>query len=109
MILLYLLNFSCENMQQLLKYSWPGNVRELKHSIEKAVILTDTKVLSDENFSLNSPSNHKIDFQDKTIEEMENEMILASIDKEKGNLSAVAKKLGITRPTLYKKLKKLDK
>ena len=39
---------------------------------------------------------------------MENEMILASIDKEKGNLSAVAKKLGITRPTLYKKLKKLE-
>ena len=103
------LEINPETMRKLLKYSWPGNVRELKHSIEKAVILTDTKVLSDENFSLNSPSNHKIDFQDKTIEEMENEMILASIDKEKGNLSAVAKKLGITRPTLYKKLKKLDK
>jgi len=96
-------------MQKLLKYSWPGNVRELKHSIEKAVILTDKKVLSEDIFSLNSSSNHAIKFQDKTIEEMENEMILASIDREKGNLSAVAKKLGITRPTLYKKLKKLDK
>ncbi len=73
------------------------------------MILTDTKVLYEDSFSLNGTnSNHKIDFQNKTIEEMENEMILASIDKEKGNLSAVAKKLGITRPTLYKKLKKLE-
>ena len=73
------------------------------------MILTDTKVLYEDSFSLNDTnSNHKIDFQNKTIEEMENEMILASIDKEKGNLSAVAKKLGITRPTLYKKLKKLE-
>jgi DNA-binding NtrC family response regulator len=84
-------------------------VRELQHCIEKAVILAETNVLNVECFSLNSTnSNQKIDFRNKTIEEMEQEMILASIEKEKGNMSAVAKKLGITRPTLYKKLKKLD-
>ena len=103
------LKINQKTIQKFLKYSWPGNVRELQHCIEKAVILTDTKVLYEDSFSLNvTNSNHKIDFQNKTIEEMENEMILASIDKEKGNLSAVAKKLGITRPTLYKKLKKLE-
>ncbi len=103
------LTINDKTMQKFLKYSWPGNVRELQHCIEKAVILTDTKVLNEDCFSLSGTNpNHKIDFQDKTIEEMENEMILASIDKEKGNLSAVAKKLGITRPTLYKKLKKLE-
>ncbi len=103
------LKINQKTIQKFLKYSWPGNVRELQHCIEKAVILTDTKVLYEDSFSLNGTnSNHKIDFQNKTIEEMENEMILASIDKEKGNLSAVAKKLGITRPTLYKKLKKLE-
>lgn len=95
--------------QKLLKYSWPGNVRELQHCIEKAVILADTNVLTEESFILNSKGTvPKMDFKDKTIEEMEMEMILASIEKEKGNMSAVAKKLGITRPTLYKKLKKLD-
>ncbi len=95
--------------QKLLKYTWPGNVRELQHCIEKAVILAEANVLTGECFSLNNTnSNQKIDFQNKTIEEMEQEMILASIEKEKGNMSAVAKKLGITRPTLYKKLKKLD-
>ena len=95
--------------KKLLKYGWPGNVRELQHSIEKAVILADTQTLNEDSFSLNSAtSNQKFDLQNKTIEEMETEMILASIDKEKGNLSAVAKKLGITRPTLYKKLKKIE-
>jgi DNA-binding NtrC family response regulator len=103
------LKINYKTVQKFLKYNWPGNVRELKHCIEKAVILTDTKVLDEDNFSLSGTnSNYKMNFQDKTIEEMENEMILASIEKENGNLSAVAKKLGITRPTLYKKLKKLD-
>ncbi|MCB2220705.1 MAG: sigma-54 dependent transcriptional regulator [Bacteroidetes bacterium] len=93
----------------LLKYNWPGNVRELQHSIEKAVILADKPILDEDSFTLSDKSaNQKFDLQDKTIEEMEKEMILASIDKEKGNMSAVAKKLGITRPTLYKKLKKIE-
>jgi DNA-binding NtrC family response regulator len=94
---------------KLLKYSWPGNVRELQHCMEKAVILAETNVLTEKSFDFsNTYSIQKMDFQNKTIEEMEFEMILASIEKEKGNMSAVAKKLGITRPTLYKKLKKLD-
>ena len=94
---------------KLLKYSWPGNVRELQHCIEKAVILADTNVLTEKCFDLNGPGSiQKMDFQNMTIEEMELEMIQASIEKEKGNMSAVAKKLGITRPTLYKKLKKLE-
>lgn len=95
--------------KKLLKYTWPGNVRELQHSIEKAVILADTKILGEDSFTLNATiTDQKIDTQNKTIEEMEREMILASIDKENGNMSAVAKKLGITRPTLYKKMKKFE-
>jgi transcriptional regulator with PAS, ATPase and Fis domain len=94
---------------KLLKYTWPGNVRELQHCLEKAVILADASVLGEDSFNLNNNSSkQKMDFQNKTIEEMELEMITATIEKEKGNMSAVAKKLGITRPTLYKKLKKLD-
>jgi DNA-binding NtrC family response regulator len=84
-------------------------VRELQHCVEKAVILAEANVLGEDSFHLNNKSsNQKLDFQNKTIEEMELEMITATIEKEKGNMSAVAKKLGITRPTLYKKLKKLD-
>lgn len=95
--------------KKLLKYNWPGNVRELQHCIEKAVILTDDKLLDRNDFSLNSNAqNRKGNTQFDTIEEMEKEMIIARISKENGNMSIVAKKLGITRQTLYNKLKKYD-
>ncbi|NCA87013.1 MAG: sigma-54-dependent Fis family transcriptional regulator [Clostridia bacterium] len=90
---------------KLLRHSWPGNVRELQHSIEKAVILADSEQLTEESFSLQSTKSASSHLHNKTIEEMEKEMIQAAIQKENGNMSAVAKKLGISRPTLYKKLK----
>lgn len=94
-------------IRKLLKYKWPGNVRELQHTIEKAVILSDNKVLNEDSFSLSDKHiNLQKGLQNKTIEEMEKEMILASIHKEKGNMSSVAKNLGITRQTLYNKLKR---
>jgi len=95
--------------QKLLNYSWPGNVRELQHSIEKAVIMADGAVLSASSFNLNDTmTDQSLNLQNTTIEEMEKAMILASIKNEKGNMSAVAKHLGITRQTLYNKLKKYD-
>jgi DNA-binding NtrC family response regulator len=96
-----------EAKQILLKHHWPGNVRELQHCIEKAVILADDKLLDKTNFTFDNnllTSKNNVPFQ--TIEEMEKEMILSSIAKEKGNMSAVAKNLGITRQTLYNKLRK---
>lgn len=96
-------------IQKLLNYKWPGNVRELQHSIEKAVILAEDKVLTESSFTLNdNTSSPDLNLQNKTIEEMEKEMILNSISQEKGNMSSVAKNLGITRQTLYNKLKKYE-
>ncbi|MCK9453087.1 MAG: sigma-54 dependent transcriptional regulator [Bacteroidales bacterium] len=96
--------------QKLLKHQWPGNVRELQHSIEKAVILADSTVLHEESFALHTPGKSTASqLPHKTIEEMEKEMIRLALEKENGNMSAVAKTLGISRPTLYKKLKSLEK
>ena len=93
--------------QKLLNYSWPGNVRELQHSIEKAVILADDKILGEHSFTLiDNTSSSDLNLKNKTIEEMEKVMILNSIKMEKGNMSIVAKNLGITRQTLYNKLKR---
>jgi len=92
---------------KLLKYHWPGNVRELQHCMEKAVILAEDKVLNKENFTLNTTGQYKktaIPFE--TLEEMEKQMIITTLKKEKGNMSLAAKKLGITRQTLYNKLNK---
>jgi DNA-binding NtrC family response regulator len=101
------LKINQDGIEKLLKYKWPGNVRELQHTIEKAVILADDKVLNENSFLLTDTNiNLQQELHGKTIEEMEREMILASIHKEKGNMSAVAKNLGITRQTIYKKLKR---
>ncbi len=95
--------------QKLLNYSWPGNVRELQHCIEKAVILADGNMLRESSFNLSDAIFDKnINIENNTIEEMEKMMILASIENEKGNMSNVAKNLGITRQTLYNKLKKYE-
>ncbi len=102
----YGLKISRQAMQKLLKYSWPGNVRELQHSVEKAVILAEGKILDEDSFTISDRMHNHDSLPVQTIEEMERDMIRVYVKKEKGNMSAVAKKLGITRQTLYNKLKK---
>ena len=103
------LKISDKAKRKLLKYNWPGNVRELQHSIEKAVILSDNSILKEDSFSLNQNTiKNNNNLGNLTIEEMEKEMIINSIEMEKGNMSIVSRKLGITRQTLYNKLKKYD-
>jgi DNA-binding NtrC family response regulator len=92
--------------EKLLKYCWPGNVRELQHSIEKAVIMSEKNVLRPEDFLLRSVMPGKNLTNDMTLEEMEKYMINLAMDKNSGNLSAVAGQLGISRQTLYNKMKK---
>ncbi len=90
----------------LMQYAWPGNIRELQHQMEKAIILSDEKWISSNLFSLNTSVQKHEKWNNLTLEEMEQSMIENCIKDENGNMSAVAKKLGITRQTLYNKLKK---
>jgi DNA-binding NtrC family response regulator len=94
--------------QRLMDYPWPGNVRELQHCIERAVILADKTEIDVNNLALKSDIKQQAAYSFQTFEEMEKQMILASIEQAKGNMSAVAKNLGITRPTLYKKMKRYN-
>jgi DNA-binding NtrC family response regulator len=95
-------------LEKLEYYQWPGNIRELQHSIEKAVILSDSSVIGPSDFSFNTSSKGMTDNDNTTLEEMEKKLIAESIKKHDNNLSIVASKLGITRQTLYNKLKKYD-
>jgi transcriptional regulator with PAS, ATPase and Fis domain len=95
-------------LEKLTNYQWPGNIRELQHSIEKAVILSDSSVLDASDFSFNNSSKVTNENDNITLEEMEKKLIAESIKKHDNNLSIVASKLGITRQTLYNKLKKYD-
>jgi DNA-binding NtrC family response regulator len=92
-------------LDKLKKYHWYGNVRELQHAMEKAIILSDGKMIRPDDFYFNqTPGNNTI--ESITIEEMEKKMILQAMKKNDQNMSAAAQHLGITRQTLYNKLKK---
>jgi DNA-binding NtrC family response regulator len=97
-----------QGLEKLANYSWPGNIRELQHSIEKAVILSDSSLLGPADFSFNTMAGGSSDKNSMTLEEMEKKLIAETINKYDKNLSTVASKLGITRQTLYNKLKKYD-
>ncbi len=100
------LKINQQAQDKLLKYSWPGNIRELQHTIEKAVILSENNVLKPEDFFIRPIASEKNSSDETTLEEMEKRMIEKAIEKSGGNLSAAADQLGITRQTLYNKIKK---
>jgi two-component system response regulator HydG len=105
--------FSPLAMDLLLKYGWPGNVRELENTIERAVILLPDEHITEKEL----PSNITEHFTDKgdsptttasanrPLEEVEREAILATLEDSGGNKSETARRLGINRKTLHKKLK----
>lgn len=99
---------SKEAISKLQNYSWPGNVRELQHSIEKAVILSDNKILQPSDFLLNMQEEQSAILESITLDEMEEMLIKKAIVKYDRNISLIASELGITRPTLYSKIKKYN-
>lgn len=101
------LKINAEALEKLSKNQWPGNVRELQHTIEKAVILNDGLQITPEDLLLN-PSGEIIEVPTTTLEEMERKMIAQCLQRNDNNLSAVATELGITRQTLYNKIKKYE-
>ena len=91
--------------KKLANYNWPGNIRELQHVIEKAVILSEDSILQEKDFWFGIISTDKV--QDTLdLSENEKQIIIRAIEKNKGNYSNAAKDLGISRKTLYNKLKK---
>jgi DNA-binding NtrC family response regulator len=102
------MRISTHAQEKLANYYWPGNIRELQHSIEKAVILSEKQVLDPSDFVFHASPKGAISNDKTTLEEMEKKMIADSLNKNDNNLSAVASQLGITRQTLYNKLKKYD-
>ena len=94
---------------QLMAYAWPGNVRELLHTIERAVILSEGSVLKADDFLLDARTAITVDNGPSTLEEMELLMITNALNQNEGNHSAAAEQLGISRQTLYNKLKKSSK
>ncbi len=94
---------------KLANYSWPGNVRELKHTIEKAVILSDSDILTAEDFPFRIKEfDQTLNTQPLSLEEGEKIMIQKALGNNRGNISETAKELKIGRQTLYRKIEKFN-
>ena len=101
------LRFSDEAERKLISLPWYGNIRELQHAIEKAVILSDCGMISAEDIDGGNQTRREKPLEEvQTLDEMESRMIEKTIKECEGNLSVVAARLGISRQTLYNKIKR---
>lgn len=99
--------FSNSVLKQIQKHNWPGNVRELQHSIERAVILSQTEMLQPEDFKGLRWGNEESNKMDTLqLEEMEVLLIKKAMQKYNGNITETARELGLTRASLYRRLEK---
>ena len=101
------LRLSEEAEKKLTSLPWYGNIRELQHAIEKAVILSDGGKISAEDIDGGNQTKREKPLEEvQTLDEMESRMIEKTIRECEGNLSVVAARLGISRQTLYNKIKR---
>lgn len=101
------LRFSDEAERRLISLPWYGNIRELQHAIEKAVILSDGGMIAAEDIDGGNQTRREKPLEEvQTLDEMECRMIEKTIKECEGNLSVVAARLGISRQTLYNKIKR---
>ena len=98
------LMLSGDAAEKLKAHSWEGNIRELQNAIEKAVIMCEDEIIKPEHIELHAATRPTTETQ--TLEEMERQTIANAIAQCCGNLSQVAQQLGITRQTLYNKIKR---
>ncbi|KEK24239.1 sigma-54 interaction domain-containing protein [Bacillus gaemokensis] len=112
-------NIPQDVMYELLEHTWPGNIRELRNAIERLVVFAADGKIKREDLSFytkttkeNTPVPLRIDINegellDDALNKYEKNIIQQALELEGGNKLACAKRLGITRATLYNRMKKL--
>ncbi len=107
--------FSDAAMKKLEAYDWPGNVRELQNTVERAVILCTDEIVQPEGIQLSGLGAAQVEevvpaspdeYRAVTLEQLEQEHILQTLEETKWNKSQAAQILGIERSTLDRKLKR---
>jgi DNA-binding NtrC family response regulator len=121
-----------ETLAMLMSYDWPGNVRQLENAVFRAIVLSDGGTLKPEDFpqisgvvavppakggvaarAANDPVEQPVTITDasgelRTLEAIERDLIQFAIDHYSGHMSEVARRLGIGRSTLYRKVREYD-
>jgi transcriptional regulator with PAS, ATPase and Fis domain len=95
-------------LKKLERYHWPGNIRELIHTLERAIILAESRMLQPADFLF--PDTEKevegVFFDNYNLEDVEKTVIRKALKKHAGNVSHAAKDLGLTRTSLYRRMEK---
>jgi two-component system, NtrC family, response regulator HydG len=89
-------------MSLLTSYPWPGNIRELQHTIEHAFILCHGDTITEEHLPAETKDHTASTSQEKRVSRKE---LLMALDQSMGKKAKAARLLGISRQTLYRKLK----
>ena len=93
----------------LMRYHWPGNVRELKSAFEYAFVTCQGSRLEPHHFPLNMVKNGVIQTGEKktiiTKNEMKKRQLIMALEQADGNQSEAAKILGVSRVTVWNRMK----
>ena len=101
--------FSQDAQTAIQSHAWPGNVREMENRIRGAIIMAEGKQVTAEDLGLTDVDTHGPDFNLREIRRTaESVAIKRALVYESGNISQAAKRLGITRPTLYDLIEKYE-
>jgi two-component system NtrC family response regulator len=99
--------FSATALRVMEQYHWPGNVRELENRVRRALIMSDGSRVSETDLELTAAH---VPLSGRTLQEardeLEKHLVTQALERHKGNISAAAKDLAISRPTLYELLEK---
>ncbi|MCD7983706.1 MAG: sigma 54-interacting transcriptional regulator, partial [Desulfovibrio sp.] len=97
----------------LMTYAWPGNVRQLESAVERAMHLAEGGDLLAEHFGIAGLERPRQGVPSGggsgqgTLEDLEQRAVAETLARHNGNIRATARTLGVSRPTLYRKLKKM--
>ncbi len=107
------LHFAPSALQALRSYAWPGNVRELSHAVERAVLMLDGDTLDDTALNLKPEATHALSGAaalaangSMTVDEAEEQLVRGALERTGGNIQRAATLLGLSRPSLYRRMEK---
>lgn len=102
-------SISKEAIEKLESHSWPGNIRELQHAIERAVIMCNGDMIKAKDFTLKKPAKaEETSLENMKIDDVEKILIERTLAKHDQNITKAANELGLTRTSLYRRIKKYD-
>ncbi|HEX9637571.1 MAG TPA: sigma-54 dependent transcriptional regulator [Acidobacteriota bacterium] len=96
--------FDAAAIEALLGHRWPGNVRELDHAVERAVLMAQRDTIEAADLGLESNGDGAPRIEDMSLEQVERYLIQKAMTRHGGNVSQVAKALGLSRSALYRRL-----